>query len=239
MNFYILDRLWNVVCANVNDARHRDRIVPGRNLWEEYPSAMETPLYQACIQARDEKQNSCIELYNNVDNSWWENNVFPLPSGVAVYFREITHAKKVEDDRRREVDDTHKKFSIVNERLEQLLENIKPGPTGHAKLALPTAEGLAFIRIADILYCKASGNYTEIYLKENKKYLVSRQLKEYEDLLKEYNFFRIHHSSLIHLDYIQSYVKGDGGYVIMSDNTSLDVSRRRKESFLERMGCRG
>lgn len=239
MNFYTLDGLWRVVCANVNDARHRDRIVPGINLWDEYPSAVESPLYQACVLARDEKQTSCIEIYYSVDDSWWETSVFPLPSGAAVYFREITEAKKSESERRKEIDDTHKKFTIVNERLQQLLESIRPGATGHAKLALPTTDGIAFIRIADILYCKASGNYTEIYLKDSKKYLVSRQLKEYEDLLKEYNFFRIHHSYLIHLDYIQSYVKGDGGYVIMSDNTSLDVSRRKKESFLERMGYRG
>jgi DNA-binding LytR/AlgR family response regulator len=238
MNFYTLDEWWRVVCANVNDARHRDRIMPGKNIWEEYPGAAETPLYQACLQARDQQQSSCVEIYHSPDNSWWETTIFPHASGVAVYFREITEAKKVENERQKNLTDANKKFSIVNERLEQLLENIKPGAAGQNKLALPTADGLAFIRIADIIYCKAAGNYTEIYLKDGKKYLVSRQLKEYEDMLKEYNFFRIHHSSLIHLDYIQSYVKGDGGYVVMSDNTSLDVSRRKKESFLERMGYR-
>lgn len=102
----------------------------------------------------------------------------------------------------------------------------------NAKIALPIAEGLTFIKISEILYCKASGNYTEIFLTGNKKYLVSRQLKEYEELLNDFNFFRIHHSYLIHLNYIKSYIKGEGGYVIMDDDAVLDVSRRRKEAFL-------
>lgn len=108
----------------------------------------------------------------------------------------------------------------------------------NSKIALPTAEGLMFVRIADIIYLRASGSYTEIFIKDGKKVLVSKNLKEYEDLLAPQDFFRIHHNTLVHVDYIQSYVRGDGGYVIMSDNTVLDVSRRKKEAFLKRMGYR-
>lgn len=124
----------------------------------------------------------------------------------------------------------------MTDRLQQLLQNLKGVSSDNHKLALPTSEGLTFIKVLDILYCKASGNYTEIFMKDGKKHLVSRQLKEYDDLLSEHNFFRIHHSSLINLNYVQNYIKGDGGYVVMSDNASLDVSRRKKEVFLERIG---
>jgi two-component system LytT family response regulator len=124
----------------------------------------------------------------------------------------------------------------ILERMQQLLQNVKSPSVENYKLALPTSEGLTFIRVNDLLYLKASGNYTEFYMREGQKYLVSRHLKEYDDLLADQNFFRIHHSSLINLNYIKNYVRGDGGYVVMTDNTSLDVSRRKKEEFLEKIG---
>jgi two-component system LytT family response regulator len=119
-------------------------------------------------------------------------------------------------------------------RLEQLIINLKNGAENY-KLALPTSEGLTFIKISEILYCKAAGNYTEIFMADGKKHLVSRQLIEYDELLSEQGFFRIHHSCLINLNYIKNYVKGEGGYIVMSDGASLDVSRRKKEAFLERI----
>ncbi|HMG92489.1 MAG TPA: LytTR family DNA-binding domain-containing protein [Chryseolinea sp.] len=125
------------------------------------------------------------------------------------------------------------------ERLQQLLQNLNVTNSENYKLAIPTSDGLIFIKANDILYCKASGNYTEIYMIDGKKHLVSRQLKEYEDILNTRDFFRIHHSFLINLNCIKSYVRGEGGYVVMSDNTSIDVSRRKKEAFMERIGSRG
>jgi two-component system LytT family response regulator len=67
---------------------------------------------------------------------------------------------------------------------------------------------------------------------------VSKTLKEYDDLLSDHNFFRIHNSYLININSIKKYVKGDGGYVVLSNNTSLDVSKRKKEAFLNRIGIR-
>jgi two-component system LytT family response regulator len=90
--------------------------------------------------------------------------------------------------------------------------------------------------VDDILYCEASSNYTEIFTTDNKKHLVSRTLKEYEDLLADHNFFRIHNSHLINLGAIKKYVRGEGGYVIMNNDVSLDVSKRKKEAFLSRLG---
>jgi two-component system LytT family response regulator len=133
----------------------------------------------------------------------------------------------------------NKQNGNITERLEHLLKNIKSGTSENFKLALPTAEGLTFIKTSEILYCKASGNYTEIFMHDGKKYLVSRQLKEYDDLLSDHDFFRIHHSFLININYIKNYVRGEGGYVVMNDNASLDVSRRKKDAFLERIGYRG
>jgi two-component system LytT family response regulator len=119
----------------------------------------------------------------------------------------------------------------VAEKNTQLQEN--------ERIALPTIDGYNFVRISDILYFQASGNYTELFLINGSKILVSRQLKEYENSLTGMSFFRIHHSYLVNLKYIQSYVKKDGGYVVMCNNAVLDISRRKKDAFLDRMlqGC--
>jgi two-component system, LytTR family, response regulator len=130
-----------------------------------------------------------------------------------------------------------KNDSITN-RLEQLLGNLRADSSDHYKLALPTSEGFVFVSVNDILYCEAASNYTEITMADNKKYLVSRTLKEYDDMLSGQHFFRIHHSYLINLNAIKKYVRGDGGYVVMSNEKSLDVSKRKKEGFLARIGVK-
>lgn len=126
----------------------------------------------------------------------------------------------------------------ITDRLQHLLQNLKTNTTENYKLALPTSDGLVFVKVNDILYCEASSNYTEIIMFDSKKYLVSRTLKEYDDMLSEQNFFRIHHSYLINLNGIKKYVRGEGGYVVMSNDKSLDVSKRKKEGFLLRIGAK-
>jgi two-component system LytT family response regulator len=126
----------------------------------------------------------------------------------------------------------------ISGRLEHLIQNLRSSSNESYKLALPTAEGLIFIKTSDILYCEASSNYTYIYITDGKKHLVSRTLKEYEDLLSDHNFFRIHHSYLINVGAIKKYVKGEGGYVVLSNDISLDVSKRKKEAFLNKLGVK-
>lgn len=123
-------------------------------------------------------------------------------------------------------------------RLQQLMQNLKHTSSENYKLALPTTDGLVFVKMQDILYCEASSNYTEITVMDGKKYIVSRTLKEYEDMLGEHSFYRIHNSYLINLNAIKKYVRGEGGYVIMANDKSLDVSKRKKEGFLARIGAK-
>jgi two-component system, LytTR family, response regulator len=126
----------------------------------------------------------------------------------------------------------------IEERLNQLLQNLRQGAGDNYKLALPTSDGLVFVKVSDILYCEASSNYTEIHMVDNKKHVVSRTLKEYEEILSEQNFFRIHNSYLINLNRVKKYVRGEGGYVIMNNDKALDVSKRKKEGFLSRIGAK-
>ena len=91
------------------------------------------------------------------------------------------------------------------------------------------------INANEIIKCTADENYTHIKLTNNVKITVSRILKEYEELLSDLNFFRVHNSCLINLAHVTKYVKGDGGYVIMCDGESVEVSRRKKPELLAKL----
>ena len=125
----------------------------------------------------------------------------------------------------------------INKNLFSLLEqNRLPIPTGTApdKIPLSTSNGLVFVKITDIMYCESSGNYTHFFLCDNKKIVVSRQLGEYEKLLPENNFTRIHDKYIINLAYIKEYIKGSGGEVVLENGKEIPVATRRKEDFLAR-----
>lgn len=143
------------------------------------------------------------------------------------------------EELKKSIEKVEKKVNVdFSVRLEQLVQNLKGGTNHRYKLALPSSEGLMFVKVEDIVYCEASSNYTNIYMTDGKKHMVSRTLKEYEDLLAEQDFFRIHNSFLINLNAIKKYVRGEGGYVVMANDKSLDVSKRKKESFLARIGTK-
>ncbi|MGF1636151.1 MAG: LytR/AlgR family response regulator transcription factor [Cyclobacteriaceae bacterium] len=122
-----------------------------------------------------------------------------------------------------------------NDKLELLLNNLRPEQNGNFKIALPTSNGLIFVKLIDIIYCAGESNYTVFHLQDGSKVMVSKTLKEYEEMLSSNNFFRIHKSYLINLNEIKEYIRGEGGYVIMNNKASLDVSKRKKESFLGRI----
>ena len=114
-----------------------------------------------------------------------------------------------------------------------LLENVQH-KSEHDKIALPTMQGLQFVKLIQICYCESSGNYTNFYLTDNSKIMVSRQLGEYEKLLPADTFVRIHDQHIINLTCIQEYIKGSGGEVILENGTRLTVASRRKEELLSR-----
>lgn len=122
----------------------------------------------------------------------------------------------------------------MQEQLETLVYNIS-NFNGDKKIVLPVSNGFEFLKLSDVYYCKADNNYTIFYLANKTKVIVSKTLGEYEDLLSDYHFFRIHQSHIINLKYLKSYNKGDGGHVVLTDNTELEVSRRKKEEFFKRI----
>ena len=99
-------------------------------------------------------------------------------------------------------------------------------------IALPTLEGLQMIAVRSIIYCSSQGNYTNFILKDKQKLHVCRTLKQIENLLQGYHFMRVHHSFIVNLNEVKKYIKGEGGAVIMSDETNINVSRSHKEMLL-------
>jgi two-component system, LytTR family, response regulator len=117
--------------------------------------------------------------------------------------------------------------------IDLLLENIRKKVDNFKRIALTTADGIHLFEVSDIIRCEGEDNYTTFYIKNNKPVIVSRTLKEYEELLSEYGFERIHQRHLINLAYLKSYVKKEGGFVVMADNAQLPISARKKERLQE------
>lgn len=103
------------------------------------------------------------------------------------------------------------------------------------KIAVPTSKGSEYIDIKDIVRVEAERSYSWIFLTNGRKLMVSRNLSEYEALLGDHDFFRIHNSHLINLHHVKAYMKGDGGHIEMNDGSVVPIARQRKEDFLAMM----
>lgn len=122
-------------------------------------------------------------------------------------------------------------LTLTNQNLIKYLKQLHP--PHNDKIALPTQEGYLFVDCNTIVRCEASGSYTNIYLMEDKKIMVSMRLRECENILPSTRFFRVHHSHIINLQYISKYIRGRGGYLIMQDGSKVEVAASRKDVFLE------
>jgi len=120
----------------------------------------------------------------------------------------------------------------TRDKLDVLRQSLSPNKSQEEKIAIPTNEGLEFIPIKNILHIESSSNYSKIFLTDGKNILVTKLLKDFEDILEPYHFFRVHNSHLINLAYIKKYIRGEGGQVEMQNGDVIDVARRKKEEFI-------
>lgn len=127
------------------------------------------------------------------------------------------------------------RISPKTQQIEMLLQKLNNPGIPMNKIALPTMEGLQLVQIDSVICCTSDSNYTIFRIKGSGKIIVSKTLKEVEELLSEYSFLRVHHSSVVNLNEISKYVKGEGGYLMMSDGSTVDVSRSRKEMLLKKL----
>lgn len=121
--------------------------------------------------------------------------------------------------------------------ISNLLRNIKQPPEKQ-KIALPQRQGYEFIDISSIIYCEAEGAYTKLFIQDRKPMIFSKSLGDVEELLPPEIFQRIHHSTVVNIDFVTHFVRSDGGYVKMRTGEELAVSKSKKESVLERLGLK-
>ncbi len=121
-----------------------------------------------------------------------------------------------------------------NQRLKEFVANIDR-PEGEKRLALLLSDRIEFVVINQIIRMEADGNYTRIFLENNKEYFVCKTLKEHQEILEPHGFLRTHQSHLVNLRKISSFVKTDGGYIKMLGGSSVPVSRRRREEVMKRI----
>jgi two-component system LytT family response regulator len=120
------------------------------------------------------------------------------------------------------------------EQFQMLLKQIHNKDHHFNKIAVPTADGFELIPADQVIRCEADDNYTHLFIKGNRKIIACRTLKEMEEQLHDFSFFvRVHHSYLVNLNEVTKYIRGEGGYLVMSDGSSVNVSRSRKESLLK------
>lgn len=119
--------------------------------------------------------------------------------------------------------------------LQFLIQHLKRADENYQKITLPTGNAYEIVNIKDIIRCEADGSYTTFYLSDKRKLMISAGLKHYEELLPENDFIRVHHHHLINMNHVVRFLKEDGGYAILTDGSKIEISRRKKESFLERL----
>lgn len=124
----------------------------------------------------------------------------------------------------------------INLQLANLLGNLKNTQPSLQKIALPAIDGIMFVNVTEIIRFEANGSYTDVHIDTVEKITVSKNIKEYEDILPPSIFCRVHNSHIINLNRVKKYHKGRGGYLVMDDGTSIEVSIRRRDEFLAKFG---
>ncbi len=122
---------------------------------------------------------------------------------------------------------------VSPEQLRVLFSNIQDEDRGPVKIPLSTKESIEFVDPAEIVACQSDSNYTMVYLQGGRKKLISKTLKDFEELLRGHHFFRSHHSYLVSVNHIREYVRKDGGYLRMEGDMMVPVSRSRKDEVLK------
>jgi len=120
-----------------------------------------------------------------------------------------------------------------NTQLDFLEENMEKGDKADKKIIFRTQDNIYLVRVSDINYCGSDGGYTTIHLVNGNQIVVSTGLKDYEDLLREFGFYRIHKSYLINMRHISRFEKAEGGYIILQNEAKIPVATRKREELLE------
>ena len=227
----VLQRLLNEYCPDVNIVGQADGVETGLELIQ----ATKPDLVVLDIEM---KQGNAFDLLNRLVPFHFQVifvTAFDSYAIKAFKYSVLDYLLKPVDieDMKAAVEKakTRMKSNSFFDQIKVLLHNIENYQIAQQKLAIPTIDGMTFIAIRDIIRCEAEAGYTSIYT-ANGKILATRSIKEYEAVLPESLFYRIHNSHLINVEKIKKYQKGRGGHVVMEDGSCLEVATRRREEFL-------
>lgn len=143
--------------------------------------------------------------------------------------------KPVQEEELKEAVEKHQQKSspqLLPAQLEILLQNMGNENRDNQRIALATKESIELVYPKDIVLCQADNNYTIIYIQGRRKKIISKTLKEFAEILEEHNFFRTHQSYLINPKHVMEFMRKDGGYLIMSNDMKVPVSRNKKEELM-------
>ena len=180
-----------------------------------------------------------LEMFKNIDFSVIFTTAYDQYAVKAIKYSALDYLLKPvdPDELRSAIDKVEKRkrnTSDLKEKFDTLLSNLKHD-SKRKKVAIPDGDGLVFIYVDEIIRCESDSNYTYFFIQGGKKITASRTMRDFEEMFADENFFRVHRSHLINLDHIKRYMKGDGGYVIMDDGSKVEVSRRKKNEFAEKL----
>ncbi len=147
--------------------------------------------------------------------------------------------KPVQNKELKEAIEKHQRkiqHAVPARQLEVLMENVQAEKKGRSgKIALASRDIIEFVDPGEIIVCTSSSNYTEVFLSDGRKKVISRTLKEFEDMLVPFNFYRPHHSHLVNLAEVKEFIRGDGGYLVMKNKMKIPVSKNKKDELMNQL----
>lgn len=140
-----------------------------------------------------------------------------------------------EQDLRTAVDKVLERQNASQKQVDKIMEQVKKNLSAEInKIPINTSRGIDFVNVSDIVYCRAESNYTFIYFTNNAKKLLAKTLKSFEESLPTSHFYRPHQSYIVNLEHVNTYIRSDGGYLVMSNGHKVAISRAKREAFLKK-----
>lgn len=228
-----LKGLLNLYCKNVEIIGEAENVKEGISIIED----LKPDVVFLDIQMPDGSGFKLLESTREIDFDVIFTTAYDQFAIKAIKFSALDYLLKpiFPDDLIKAVKKAEDKKEGQNQKVnvDVLLENINKPAKDAPKIVLSTSDEINVVKVDDIVRCESDNYYTFFYFKGGDRLLVSKTLKEHEELLKEHNFIRPHKSHLINVMFIKSYLKQDGGYILLSDGSKVPVSRRKKEMIIE------
>jgi len=249
-----MERAWTLVARRMAGEDSDDEMEELKGLLGDDPElrAFYYALFEYCIVAGTERKaddKKALTAYEkHLLRYKWELNgetepTYQAGSGIVQQKPDLTIKFSAPDHLLKPIDREELKNAAqknirrrqppLPQQLEILLQRLhQPAMTN---IAIPSMEGLQMIPVGRVIVCRSDSNYTTLHLKNKQTITASRTLKEIEEMLDGLSFLRVHQSSLVNLDEVGKYVRGEGGYLVMSDGSTVDVARSRKEMLLKKL----